>query len=97
MTSHVCFAIMVSDCIYVMFTATCSVVFTADEGVRGGKVIPLKATVDDAVAGCDCVRRVFVAKRTGAQVNMQTGRDVWLEEVRVLLYGGSLQLLKSMM
>ena len=57
-------------------------VFTADEGVRGGKVIPLKETVDEAVSGCGCVRRVFVARRTGAAVNMEEGRDVWLEEVR---------------
>ena len=55
---------------------------TADEGVRGGKPIPLKATVDNAVEGVSSVRRVFVMKRTGAEVNMQTGRDVWLEEVR---------------
>ena len=54
---------------------------TSDEGKRGGKIIPLKATVDNAVEGADGVRRVFVTKRTGAQVNMQTGRDVWLEEV----------------
>ena len=63
-------------------TGSCSVVFTADQGIRGGKIIPLKQTVDDAVRGCDCVRRVFVAKRTGAEVNMEAGRDVWLEEVR---------------
>ena len=54
---------------------------TSDEGVRGGKVIPLKATVDAAVEGVEGVRRVFVAKRTGAEVKMQAGRDVWLEEV----------------
>ncbi len=63
-------------------SADCSVVFTADQGVRGGKVIPLKQTVDDAVRGCDCVKRVFVAKRTGADVHMKEGQDVWLEEVR---------------
>ena len=57
-------------------------VFTADEGVRGGKVIPLKQTVDEALVGCDCVRRVFVAQRTGAKVNMEPDRDVSLEEVR---------------
>ncbi len=61
---------------------SCSVVFTADQGVRGGKVIPLKQTVDEALKGCDCVRRVFVARRTGAKVPFTEGRDVWLDEVR---------------
>ena len=42
---------------------------TSDQGVRGGKVIPLKETVDDAVRGLDYVRRVYVARRTGAKVN----------------------------
>ena len=55
---------------------------TADEGVRSGRSIPLKSTVDEAVESCDCVRTVFVAKRTGAAVSMQEKRDVWLEEVR---------------
>ena len=44
-------------------------------------MIPLKSTVDDALVGCDCVRRVFVFKRTNAEVNMQADRDVWLEDV----------------
>lgn len=57
-----------------------SVVITSDEGVRGGKTIPLKATVDEAVEGCDCVRRVFVSKRTGANVPMYD-RDISLDEV----------------
>ena len=55
---------------------------TSDEGVRGGKVIPLKETVDDAVRGLDYVRRIYVANRTGAKVNMQEGRDLQLQEVR---------------
>ena len=53
---------------------------TADEGVRGGKTISLKATVDEAVQGCDCVKRVLVATRTGASVPM-TDKDLQLEEV----------------
>ena len=56
-------------------------VVTADEGVRGGKTIPLKATVDEAVEGCECVRRVMVATRTGANVPMVADRDLRLEEV----------------
>ena len=55
---------------------------TANEALRGGKVIPLKSIVDDAVSELEGVRRVFVARRTGAEVRMQAGRDIWLEEVR---------------
>lgn len=62
-------------------SATCKVVVTADQGVRGGKVIELKRTVDIAVAECDCVENVFVMSRTGAEVPMQSGRDIKLEEV----------------
>ena len=54
---------------------------TSDEGVRGGRVIPLKETVDNAVQGLDYVRRVYVAHRTGAKVNMKEGRDLQLQEV----------------
>ena len=56
-------------------------VVTADQSVRGGKVIELKRTVDAAVADCDCVKTVFVMSRTGVQVPWQDGRDVKLEEV----------------
>ena len=54
--------------------------FTADEAVRGGKTIPLKAMVDEAIEGCDCVKKVFVSKRTGTNVPMYD-RDIPLEEV----------------
>ncbi|MCB9566435.1 MAG: acetate--CoA ligase [Myxococcales bacterium] len=60
--------------------ATCEVVITADEGLRGPKTIPLKATVDEAVAGLDVVRSVLVARRTGAEVSMKPGRDHWLAD-----------------
>ena len=56
-------------------------VFTADEGVRGGKIIPLKKMVDEALEGCECVRKVYVYKRTGADVPMKIERDVVLDEV----------------
>jgi acetyl-CoA synthetase len=58
--------------------ADCRVVLTADEGLRGGRVIPLKATVDAAVEGLDLVHTVLVAARTGAEVSMREGRDRWL-------------------
>ena len=60
--------------------AGASVVITADEAVRGGKRIPLKPTVDRALADCPRVRTVFVQQRTGGEVKMVGGRDVWLEE-----------------
>ena len=62
-----------------LLTAKCKVVVTADQGIRGGKVIELKATVDEAVTNCDCVQNVFVMNRTGAQVPWQPRRDVKLE------------------
>lgn len=58
-------------------------VITADEQVRGGKHLPLKAIVDDALAmgGCDTVKNVVVYQRTGANVNVVEGRDKWLVDV----------------
>jgi acetyl-CoA synthetase len=61
----------------------CSLVITADEGVRGPKTIPLKATVDQAIAGLQFVRGVVVVRRTGAQVDMTPGRDLWWHELAV--------------
>jgi acetyl-CoA synthetase len=60
--------------------AGCKVVITADEGLRGGKHLPLKKTVDRAVDGLDLVRTVLVARRTGVDVPMRPGRDFWLDE-----------------
>ena len=55
-------------------------VITADEGRRGGKPIPLKANVDEALDECPSVQRVIVFRHTGAQIPMKTGRDVdWAE------------------
>ena len=65
-----------------MHAASASVMITSDQGIRGGKVIPLKETVDEAVQGLDYVRRIYIARRTGAAVNMQEGRDLQLQEVR---------------
>ena len=58
--------------------STC--VITADEGVRGGKKIPLKANTDEALAQCSDVSAVVVVKRTGGDITMTAGRDVWYHE-----------------
>jgi len=52
------------------------IVVTADEGLRGGKKVPLKANVDAALAHCPDVETVIVLRRTGAGVNMVEGRDI---------------------
>jgi len=59
---------------------TSNCVITADEGVRGGRKIPLKANTDEALKKCPDVKSVIVVKRTGGNVNMEAGRDVWYEE-----------------
>ncbi|KHO01998.1 acetyl-coenzyme A synthetase [Metarhizium album ARSEF 1941] len=56
------------------------VVITSDEGKRGGKIIGTKKIVDDALKQCPDVTNVLVFKRTGADVPMQPGRDVWWHE-----------------
>jgi acetyl-CoA synthetase len=56
-------------------------VFVTDEGYRGGRTLPLKKTVDAACAGVDVVEKVFVFKRSGADVPMTEGRDVYMEEL----------------
>jgi acetyl-CoA synthetase len=60
-----------------------TVVITADEGVRGGKKIPLKANVDAALGlhALNCVERVIVVKHTGATTGWVAGRDFWYHEV----------------
>ncbi|OYX69932.1 MAG: acetate--CoA ligase [Rhizobiales bacterium 32-66-11] len=56
-------------------------VITADEGLRGGRKVPLKANVDAAIARIDGgVDHVIVVKRTGGKVDMEPGRDVWYHE-----------------
>ena len=57
-----------------------SVVITADEGVRGGRAVPLKANADIALESCPDCTSCIVVQRTGGDVTMQDGRDVWYHE-----------------
>ena len=56
-------------------------IVTADEGIRGGKIIPLKKTVDKALESCPDVSKCIVVKRTGNEVNMLKDRDFYLDEL----------------
>ena len=56
------------------------VVITADEGLRGGKIVPLKRNVDEALTQCPDVDCVIVVKRTGNKVFMRPGRDHWYDD-----------------
>ena len=58
-------------------------VITADHQVRGGKQLPLKSIVDEALAlgGCESVTKVLVVKRSGAEIAMAAGRDLWMADL----------------
>ncbi|MDC0428723.1 acetate--CoA ligase [Candidatus Pelagibacter sp.] len=56
-------------------------IITADEGVRGGKTIPLKYTVDEALESCPNVKKCIVVKRTGNYINWDNKRDVWYHDL----------------
>ncbi len=56
-------------------------IITADEGVRGGKTIPLKATTDEALSNCPDVKKCIVVKRTGNYVYWNQDRDVWYHDL----------------
>jgi len=58
-------------------------VITADHQIRGGKQLPLKSIVDDAIAlgGCGSIKDVLVVKRSGSEVAMTAGRDTWMHEL----------------
>jgi len=60
--------------------AECKIVITADEGIRGGKSVPLKNNVDTAVKDCDCVDHILVVKNTGGNITWND-RDVWYHEI----------------
>jgi acetyl-CoA synthetase len=57
-----------------------SVIITADEGVRGGKGIPLKANTDAALANCPMCKTAIVVKRTGGAIDWVEGRDFWYHD-----------------
>ena len=59
----------------------CKVLITADEGVRGGRPIPLKANSDAACSNSPSIEKIVVVNRTGGDINMQEGRDVWYHEI----------------
>ena len=61
--------------------ADCKIVITADEGLRGGKKVPLKSNVDEALKGCPDVENTLVIKRTGGDIPWNETRDIWYEEV----------------
>jgi len=58
----------------------CEVVITADEGLRGGRTVPLKANVDKALTQCPNVHSVIVVKKTGNEQAWKDGQDVWYHE-----------------
>jgi acetyl-CoA synthetase len=58
------------------------IVITADEGLRGGKVVPLKRNVDEALAACPGVTDVIVVRRTRADVPMKEGRDAFFGDLK---------------
>ncbi|VXC42486.1 acetyl-CoA synthetase [Pseudomonas sp. 8BK] len=60
--------------------ADCRTVITADEGVRGGKYVALKANVDKALQSCPAVSTVVVVERTQGEIDWVEGRDIWYHE-----------------
>jgi len=56
-------------------------IVTADQGIRGGKTIELKATVDEALINCPNVKKCIVVKRTGNFINWDNDRDVWYHDI----------------
>jgi len=58
-----------------------TILITADEGVRGGRKIPLKANADEALAKCPVVKSCVVVRRTGGSIRWVEGRDVWYHDI----------------
>ncbi len=58
-----------------------NIIITSDEGMRGGRPIPLKANTDAALKNCPTIEKCVVVNRTGAAIDMVDGRDVWYEDL----------------
>jgi len=56
-------------------------IITADEGVRGGKIIPLKKITDEALSKCRSIKKCVVVKRTGNEINWVDDRDIWYDDI----------------
>ncbi|HAS86064.1 MAG TPA: acetate--CoA ligase, partial [Candidatus Competibacteraceae bacterium] len=61
--------------------AECNVVVTSDEGMRGGRKVPMKANADKALQSTPSVKKMVVVKRTGGNIAWDDGRDVWYHDV----------------
>lgn len=61
--------------------ATCNVVITSDGGFRGTKTIPLKKITDEAIENCPSIEHSIILKRTGEEVTMKDGRDIWWHDL----------------
>ncbi|MGI9275681.1 MAG: acetate--CoA ligase [Endozoicomonas sp.] len=61
--------------------ADCRAVITADEGIRGARIIPLKANTDEALKGCPDVDTVIVVRNSGGEISWNEHRDVWYHEL----------------
>ncbi|MCA3281165.1 MAG: acetate--CoA ligase, partial [Roseomonas sp.] len=59
----------------------CVMLITADEGRRGGRRVPLKVNADEALLTCPSIRNVIVARNTGGNVEMMSGRDHWWDAI----------------
>jgi len=59
----------------------CNIIITADEGLRGGRPIPLKANTDKALRSCPSIKKCVVVKRTGGAIDWKEGRDVWYHDL----------------